>query len=81
MPDLTRSVFNPADGFRYTLILTADNWGVYKERKFKSLCKQLRNGQIRLLTDLDYPWLEIQVRKISGTIDDIVRKDEVLSDN
>lgn len=81
MPEITRCVFNPADGFRYTLTLPEAHWGIYKERKFKSLCKQLRNGEIRLLTDFDYPWLDIRVEKISGSIDDIVRKDEILSNN
>jgi hypothetical protein len=81
MEDITKTIFNPADGFRYTITLPGELWKVHRFKVFRSLCKKLHNGEITYLTDLKYPWLKVETKKISSSLDDIVKRDEVLSNN
>jgi hypothetical protein len=82
MSDFIKKVFNPADGFLYTLKLKHEDWKAYREMKMKSLSYKLKNGMVKYLTDLDYSWLEVEIEKISVSIDDIITEgNEIFSNN
>lgn len=82
MSDFIRKVFNPADGFLYTLTLRSEDWKRYREMKMRSISYKLKNGLVKYVSDIDHDWLDIHIEKISQSLDELItNQNEIFSNN